>query len=98
MSRPGFRITKLESNDDETIELLLESTDDQVDDQVDDLVPLLDELRDELRTVRDAKEKLFEKTVRLRTELTETRVELANVRFAVAFPTLADSDQCPTSE
>ena len=83
MSRPGFRITKLESDDDETIELLLEP---DGDDQVADLVPLLDELRDELRTVRDAKEKLFEETVRLRDELTETRVELANVRFAAAFP------------
>ncbi len=87
MNRPGFTVRRVDVAED-VIEL---PENIEADPELAELLDLLDETAGELRKVREARDVLFEETRTLRDELVDTRVEIQNLRFAAAFPELAET-------
>ena len=72
-TRPGFKVTRVEVEDDEIIELESIASEGT---ELDELLATFDELRAELDRVRHARDVLFEQTKKLRDELATVRAEL----------------------
>lgn len=76
-TRPGFKVTRIEVEDDSIIEI--ESIASESSD-LDELLATFDELRTELDTVREERSNLAEENKRLRDEIALARGELRTLR------------------